>query len=342
MTLGEVQQRAAAQDAPEFSRIPLQVEAARSGTTAAGKPYYDLEVADATGRAKFKIWSDAPAFRFCERLQGGEFCELGGSFFSNQYGLNVQKPELRLLEEDEVEALLAGSEEARRKREADWAYVRGVAEGMAEGRLRATVLRCLADHEAKWLRAAAARTYHHARRGGLLEHTAQMLRCAQALAPLYAEVNADLLASGVIFHDVGKLWENDYPERGFTASPCLRGELIGHIAIGVEVANRCWNLAREAEPALFAGADSERVREHLLHLIVAHHGELEFGSPVVPKSPEAFLLHHIDNIDAKIEMLRGAYAAGAEVVPGLVEARRPLSGLVARPLGQGQSTTNGH
>ena len=149
----------------------------------------------------------------------------------------------------------------------------------------------------------------------------------------------DLLYCGVLFHDVGKLWENDYPERGFTTQPTRKGELIGHITTGVEVVNKLWHEAAQKDPAVFA-ADvkpaPDLVRDHLLHLIVSHHGELEFGSPVVPKTPEGWLLHHIDNIDAKIEMLRGAYAEKEEVIPGLIEAKRPMGGLIALPLSRAE------
>ena len=77
---------------------------------------------------------------------------------------------------------------------------------------------------------------------------------------------------------------------------------------------------------------SEELRDHLLHLIASHHGTKEFGSPVAPKTPEAFLLHHIDNMDAKIEMLRLSYARGKEEASGLLEAHRPLEGPLPWPI----------
>jgi 3'-5' exoribonuclease len=161
-----------------------------------------------------------------------------------------------------------------------------------------------------------------------------MLRVAQALAPLYAEVDNDLLCAGVIFHDIGKLWENDTGEKGFASVPSRRGELLGHISLGIEVANALWREVEAAEGANWGELQpsSEEVRDHLLHLIASHHGTKEFGSPVAPKTPEAFLLHHIDNIDAKMEMLRLSYARAKEEGTGLLEAHRPLEGPLPWPM----------
>jgi 3'-5' exoribonuclease len=333
MTLQEIL-RQDGEGTPERREIPVQLEAVRPGRTQQQKPFFDLELVDATGRAKIKIWSDTAAFEFCEGLKGGECCQLEGAFFVNQYGLNVNNPKLRLLTEAEKADFLAGTPGQREKQEADWQHLLSIFEGLEDARLRAVTTGCLTQLEKKWRRAAAARTYHHARRGGLVEHTAQMLRCAQALAPLYPEVTPGLLYCGVLFHDVGKLWENDYDGDSFISLPNRRGELLGHISLGIEVVNRFWREAEEKQPELFKEATppSDLLRDHLLHLIASHHGSREFGSPVTPRTPEGWLLHHIDNIDAKIEMLRCTYAEKKEVAPGLYEIRRPLEGSAAAPL----------
>ena len=333
MTLAELSQQAADSGAELNETIWVQIEQIRQGRTQNDKPFFDLEVVDAVSKAKFKIWSDSQAYDKCEDFQEGDFCELSGRFFANNFGLNVNRPSLRLLGDGEIENFLAGTPEMVKLNQDNWDYVLGVFSALTEPRLREVSLLALTTLEKKWRRAAAARTYHHARRGGLLEHTSQMLRCAVALAPLYAEVCPDLLYCGVLFHDAGKMWENDYPERGFVSKPNRRGELLGHISLGIEVANRFWNQAKDANSEMFADATgAELVRDHLLHLIASHHGSREFGSPVTPRTPEAWLLHHIDNIDAKMEMLRCTYAEKSEVVPGLYDRRPPLEGLSAAPL----------
>src|SRR5207249_9956804 len=174
---------------------------------------------------------------------------------------------------------------------------------ISDPRLRGICELFLKDFGERFRRTAAARNYHHARRGGLVEHTAQMMRVAKEVAPLYPQLNVDLLLAGILFHDSGKLWENQLPENGFTMGYDERGELMGHISIGLELVNSVWRKlsAENAEAWKLFAAASEDVRLHLLHLIGAHHGEPEFGSPVSPKTPDAMALHYIDNRDARLE-----------------------------------------
>ncbi len=125
-----------------------------------------------------------------------------------------------------------------------------------------------------------------------------MMRSADALCGVYPELNRDLLLTGVLFHDCGKLWENCYPEHGFNQILSLHGEMMGHIPLGIELANKLWRDMAESPEAAASQALSpadEDVRLHLLHLIGSHHGEHQFGSPVLPRTPEAFALHYIDN-----------------------------------------------
>jgi 3'-5' exoribonuclease len=193
----------------------------------------------------------------------------------------------------------------------------------------------LHDYGERFRRAAAARGNHHARRGGLVEHTAQMLRTAQGVAVAYPLLNRDLLLTGVLFHDSGKLWENALPADGFQMPFDERGELLGHITIGIELLNTLWRKLLATEPAKSWATlqpASEDVRLHLLHLIAAHHGELQFGSPVPPKTPEAWALHYVDNLDAKMEMLQNGYANSRHLAPRIQEKAWPLPGNLVSPL----------
>jgi len=319
---------------PSTATIPVQLAKINPRQTASGKPFIDLEVADSTDSFRLKIWSDTDAFEFCQNAKDGEICALDGEFFVNDFGVNINRPSLSYLEDSEIESFLQGSPERARELEAHWTYINQLFENLSDPRLKLLTTTVLSDLSEKWNRAGAARSYHHARRGGLLEHTAQMLRVSEALAPQYPEIWPDLLHTGVLFHDIGKCWENDSPASGFTAQPSRMGELLGHITIGVEVVNKYWNQLRTAEPKIFESDNppSELVKEHLLHLILAHHGQFDFGSPVTPKIPEAWMLHYIDNLDARMEMMRGSYASDPEVEPDLYKAQRPLSGYLARPI----------
>ncbi|NIP98262.1 MAG: HD domain-containing protein, partial [Akkermansiaceae bacterium] len=130
----------------------------------------------------------------------------------------------------------------------------------------------------------------------MVEHVGQMMRSAKALLTVYPDLNSDLLLAGVLFHDCGKLWENNYPETGFAQTLSLHGEMMGHIPLGIELVNKIWRDLLDSETSdgwLTLDPPSEHVRLHLLHLIASHHGELAFGSPTLPRSPEAFVLHYI-------------------------------------------------
>ena len=113
-------------------------------------------------------------------------------------------------------------------------------------------------------------------------------------------------------------------------------ELIGHIPLGMEIANKIWR-ELQADDGLYNSwkdldPPSEQVRLHLLHLIASHHGELEFGSPIVPKTPEAQALHYIDNLDAKMEMFERGYGIANELGRNVFDRVRPLPGRLVTPL----------
>ena len=127
----------------------------------------------------------------------------------------------------------------------------------------------------------------------------------------------------------------DEPAQREVLSYNLTAEMLGHIPLGLELVNKMWRDMMEtpdaAEWNLLEPA-SENVRLHLLHLIAAHHGSLEFGSPVLPKTPEAIALHHVDNIDAKLEMFRRAYETGKELGSGIIERFTPWPVNIVAPL----------
>ncbi len=134
---------------------------------------------------------------------------------------------------------------------------------------------------------------HHAYVGGLLEHVVNMMEVAERIAPNYPGVDRDLLSMGIFLHDIGKTRELTCG-KGFAYTD--EGQLIGHIVIGVEMLNE-----KAAKAAELTGEPFPReLMWRLKHMIASHHGELGFGSPVVPMTPEAIALNHLDNLDAKI------------------------------------------
>jgi len=334
LTLSQI--RKAAQNGPTEARVHVQVEAALAKLTREQKPFCELALADATDRMTLRVWSDHPEYKACGALQMHDFIELSGEFQQHQqFGLDAKSWKVRALTPEEKQQLLQGPPELRAKQAADWNHILASTRAIDDPRLRALCETFLNEWGDRFQRSAAARNYHHARRGGLVEHTAQMMRLAEKITPLYPALNFDLLLAGILFHDAGKLWENHLPDTGFTMPFDERGELIGHISIGLELVNSLWRKLQTddviAAEKNFVPA-SEDVRMHLLHLIASHHGEMQFGSPVFPKTPEAMALHYIDNLDARLEMMFAGYETAKPLASRVFDRVRPLPGNLVTPL----------
>src|SRR5215467_263712 len=337
LTLTEI--RRAAQTGAVSARVHVEVEAAAAKTQREGKPYCELTLADACDRIKLPVWSDHPSYKVCSGLTSGTFIELAGEFrLHPQYGLQADKWTHRPLMEKEKQEVLEGPAELRSKQRRDWEFILQSLSTITDPRLSAVTQTFVNEWGDRFRRAAAARKYHHARRGGLVEHTAQMMRVAKGVAPLYPQLNLDLLLAGILFHDSGKLWENALPENGFVMNYDELGELMGHISIGLELVNALWRRlsVENAEAWKNLTPGSEDVRIHLLHLIGAHHGEPEFGSPVAPKTPEAMALHYIDNLDARLEMFAAGYTTAKPLAARIFDRVRPLPGNLVKSLGKFQ------
>lgn len=322
--------REAARTLSVSTEIRCQAEEVVLKESANGKPYFEVKVRDASGGLTLRAWNDSPAFAACERLTAGTAVEISGEFStSSAFGLEGRKWTLRVLSREEAAALYSG--QAAESAAADLAALEKMLQTIRDPRLAAICRVFVGEHGRRFMRAAAARNNHHARRGGLLAHTLQMMRSADALCGVYPALNRDLLLAGTLFHDVGKLWETCPPEEGFGIPREVRGELLGHISIGIEMVNALWrNLPLEEWKEI--DPPSETVRLHLLHLIASHHGQLEFGSPVAPKTPEAITLHFVDNLDARLEMFNEAWKTQPECAPGILERVRPLGVNPVSPL----------
>ena len=332
LTLTEI--RRGTQNGATSARVHVQVETATPKLTREQQPYCELTLADACDRMTLRVWSDHPAYKTCSALTSQDFIELTADFYQSQYGLDARKWTVRPLTEQEKNELLQGSADLRAKQTADFQFLRETMTNIVDPRLRALAEGFLAEWGDRFRRTAAARNYHHARRGGLVEHTAQMMRVAKQIAPLYPELNLDLLLVGILFHDSGKLWENALPENGFVMNYDELGELMGHISIGLELVNALWRRLsiENADAWRNLSPASEDVRMHLLHLIGAHHGEPEFGSPVAPKTPEAMALHYIDNLDARLEMFAAGYTTAKPLAARIFDRVRPLPGNLVKSL----------
>jgi 3'-5' exoribonuclease len=318
-----------------LASVRAQVESVQTKPTKQGGTFLEIKLVDGQDSLVLRVWADAPQHAAAKQLQPRSFVAIQGDWSLNQYGLDPKNWTIRALSPEESVLLLAGHDSLKLKQENDYRDIEKLCASILDPRLHGLCQMFLAEFGERFKRTAAAREYHHARRGGLVEHVAQMMRSAAALCTVYTEANRDLLITGVLFHDCGKLWENCYPAEGFSMPYSEPGEMLGHITLGIELVNKLWRKlldTDEAEPWMRIEPTSETVRLHLLHLIGSHHGEYAFGSPVLPKTPEAILLHHIDNIDAKWEMFSKAYATSATLGKNILERQRPLPANVIRPL----------
>lgn len=148
-----------------------------------------------------------------------------------------------------------------------------------------------AEFAAEFKTHSAAKTIHHSFIGGLLEHTLSVTNMCNYFAKVYPVLNRDLLLSAAIFHDIGKVCElSSFPRNDYTD----QGQLLGHIVVGYEMVS---DRIKEIE------GFPEKLARELKHCILAHHGELEYGSPKKPSLPEAFAVSLADNADAKLETI---------------------------------------
>jgi len=317
-------------------RVHVQIDSIAERTASTGSPFLEAKLADATDSFVWRLFDNNPCFHRLRELPRHAFIELSADWIdTGKYGIEPRQPKLRLLSEDEKQTLLLGDPATAAQQQADWDYLLTQWHSLTDPRLQQLCLLFVERFGERFRRTAAARENHHARRGGLVEHVAQMTRSCRALCSVYPELNQDLLIAGILFHDCGKLWENSYPETGFSQPYHLHGEMLGHIPLGLELVNKLWrDLMDLPEAATWTLLDpaSEHVRLHLLHLVASHHGQLEYGSPILPKTPEAVALHHIDNIDAKLEMLRRGYASSKEIAPHIHDRFRPWPTRIVTPL----------
>jgi 3'-5' exoribonuclease len=186
-----------------------------------------------------------------------------------------------------------------------FAELRALVAGMRNPHLRSLLEAFLNDEPlARMYRTApAAKHVHHAYLGGLIEHVLSVCRLCHLMASHYGNVDYELLLTGAVLHDVGKVAELTY-DRSFGYS--TEGQLLGHIVIGLRMLHEKLQQVPGFPPKL---------RVLVEHLIVSHHGELEYGSPKLPLFPEALLLHHLDNLDSKMECMR-ALAANDRHIDG--------------------------
>ncbi len=273
------------------------VRQVESRTDKTGAPYLSLVLGDRSGTMVARVWSKTLAK--CP----GPFAP--GDYVGVQGQVDSYKGELQLTVQylNTVAALAALGKDLKDfdpeilhlstpyDRQQLWRELRQLAEAHIQPPLRELVLRLLDRHQEQFLVCPAARLYHHPYLGGLLEHTWFVARHALASLSIYPDLNPSLALAGAILHDLGKIKEITNPTAPEFTVP---GQLLGHIVLG-------WEMVREEARAMeFSDAN---LLIQLEHIILAHHGVLEFGSPIPPKTREAMLVYALDDLDAKLKMM---------------------------------------
>ncbi|MEJ2225438.1 MAG: HD domain-containing protein [Syntrophobacterales bacterium] len=272
-----------------------QVESRR---TKGGKPYLDLVLADRSGTIKGKVWEEA-LHKCSSDLTPCDFVAVTGVVEAFQGILQINltfidtverlRAKGRALEDFGRDILLRTTS---RDREELWRDLLELVEAHIHPPLQELVLALLHKYQTQFMEWPGAEFYHHAYVGGLLEHTWSVARHARRSLEVYPELNADLVLAGAILHDLGKIKELSDP---VCPQRSAAGGLLGHIVLG-------WAMVREEAQAL--EFPDEQLLMALEHIIIAHHGAEEFGSPITPRTPEALLVYYLDEIDSKLHMVQ--------------------------------------
>ncbi len=281
-----------------------------------GAPYLALTLADSSGQIECRMWDAGEADEFAQ----GDVVKIRGQVSRYKEQLQITADRLRKASAGEysVADFVPATE---RDVDAMWEELEEWVSTMKDAdfaRLSRAFLDD-ADIGAALREAPAAKALHHAWIGGLLEHILSLMGVADAVVRRYPGANRDLLLTGVLLHDIGKLKELRW---GTSFEYTLPGQLLGHITMGVRMVE---------EKIAVLGDFPEEKRVLLEHMILSHHGRYEFGSPKLPMIPEAILLHYLDDMDAKMQTMQVEFARatangrdGADVTEWVRSMERPV------------------
>jgi 3'-5' exoribonuclease len=272
-----------------FVVVSKQVKPKKSGD-----PYLALTLGDRTGQLEAKMWDNVE--EALDAFEQDDFLKVKGLInkYKNRFQLTIHK--LRRLGDSEIDYSDYLPKTTKNIDEL-WQTLTEFVASIENPHLKSLIQGFMADPEIAqaYRNAPAAKTLHHAYIGGLLDHVVSLCRSCDLVCRNYPNVNRDLVLAGAFLHDIGKIHELTY-NRSFSYT--TRGQLLGHMIIELEMLQAKLVLVPEFPAEL---------KTLLEHLIISHHGEYEFGSPKLPMFPEALLLHHMDNLDSKMESMRALF-----------------------------------
>lgn len=248
--------------------------------------YFNLVLADKTGRIQAKIWNDTllKVDRGCLKVEKVVRISAKVEEFKAKLQLNIF--EIEEVDESQLDEYLESSEFNPNELFKD---IESVYKSFKDKSLVKLLDNIFSDSEVKrrYIYWPAASSVHHDFRSGLIQHVCEMLEIAKSLNKYYQNCDFEILKTGIILHDIGKIYELD--ANGISTSYSAQGTLIGHIVLGIQLLDTF-----KASEIL-----NKSKYNHLVHLIASHHGLMEYGSPVLPSTVEAIMLSNIDNLSSK-------------------------------------------
>lgn len=280
------------------------------------KSYINLKLLDKTGWVEARIWDQAEVLS--QNFEKFEYVQVKGRVVYYQDHLQFNVFDIQRLDPHQIQPadFLPTTGKDIPKMYED--LLRFCGEDMKNPWVRQLLISILEDPTYKndFMRAPAAKTHHHAWVGGLLEHILGLCKLAKSVLPHYPQINPDLVFAGLILHDFGKI-EELRTDRLFEYTD--KGRLIGHLIISVEIL-----LKKAAAIPDFP----EKILQHLEHIVLSHHGRLEYGSPKLPMTLEALTVSYLDDLDSKIQGFSDLVARDIEGDPTWT----PMNALFQRPL----------
>lgn len=256
-----------------------------------GKNYISFLLSDSTGEVDAKAWDNVDQLE--SLFHSGDIVRVKGivQLYQNRKQFIVHKIERFDGSVDLKDYIKASDKEP----EENFQQLAQIVETMKSPLLKQLVQDVLNDPTIKplFLLAPAAKSIHHAKFGGLLEHILSVCKLTQLVTQNYPVLNGDLLIFGAIFHDIGKIWELKIDEGGIQYTD--RGRLIGHMVMAVE-------LVEKKTSKIFNFP--EELKDICKHMILGHHGKLEYGSPKLPQTLEAYVLWMLDELDSKMDSMQ--------------------------------------
>ncbi len=262
--------------------------------TTKGDLYIAMYLSDRTGKANGRMWQVSEALY--NKLPSEGFIHIRGKSELYQNALQVIVNDFVVVDAEKVE-LADYMPKTEKNVEKMFNELKTMVAAIKDKSLKALVNEFLSDTDLmrEFVTAPAAMQMHHNYLGGLLEHTHNMLKVAVSILPLYPKVQADLVIAGIFLHDIAKTTELSYK---MGISYTNSGQLLGHIVQGAEIINKKVDALKQKGIAF-----DQDVLDSLLHIMISHHGQYEFGSPKLPATAEAFMVNYIDDLDAKMNQV---------------------------------------